>query len=107
MNTPANSKEVTGQLYLLWENILQAIELPAEIVYRVDKLTQRLDAISGKMFLKTVKAQQMLSDCVQLTQQLTSCIAPPGSRTYYQLTNLENHFEQLVKKTYAFRIKAG
>jgi hypothetical protein len=107
MNTPANIKDVTGRLYLLWERILQAFELPAEIVYRIDKLTQRLDAISGKMFLKTVKARQMLSDCEQLTRQLTFCIAPPDSRTYYLLTDLENHFDQLVKKTYAFRIKAG
>ncbi|MFH0730968.1 MAG: hypothetical protein V2B19_32070 [Pseudomonadota bacterium] len=107
MSTPANSKDVIGRLYLLWETIRDGIELPAEIAYRVDRLTQRLDAISEKMFLKTVNARQMLFDCEQLTQQLTSCIAPTDSRTYHLLTNLENHFDQLAKKTYAFRIKAG
>lgn len=107
MSFPANSRDVICRLYLLWETILQAIELPTEIGYRVDKLTQRLDAISDKMFLKTVKARQMLSDCEQLTQQLTTCIAPPDGRTYSLLTNLENHFDRLVKKTHAFRIKAG
>lgn len=107
MNTPANSKEVTGQLHLQWEIILQTIELPAEIIYRVDKLIQRLNAISGKMFLKTVKARQMLFDCQQISKQLTYCVSPPDSRTYYLLTTLETHFDQLVKKTHAFRIKAG
>ena len=107
MSASANSKDVIGRLYLLWETTHDIIELPAEIAYRVDKLTQLLDAISDKMFLKTVKARQMLFDCEQLTQQLISCTVPTDSRTYFLLTKLESHFDQLVTKTYAFRIKAG
>ncbi len=103
----SNGKNIIGQLVSVWREIIAAKELPGEFAYRFEKLILRLDVIVDKIFVKTVKAHQILSDCEKLSEQIRSELHPPHDRALLLLTRLEGHIEDLVKETLAFRIKAG
>jgi hypothetical protein len=90
----------------LWD-IIAANGLSSEIIYRIQKLMLRLDVIVDKLFIKTVKAQECLLKCLQLTEQLKSEIDNRHDTALLLLTRLESQIDDLVKKTHDFRIKAG
>jgi hypothetical protein len=81
--------------------------LHPEIAYRIEKLIHRMDPLTDKIFFKTVKAHAMLAECGLRTRELQQQIASGGNEVFLLLTRLEKTFEDLLQKTYAFRIKAG
>jgi hypothetical protein len=101
------SKKLTRRLYQLWGAIIETPGIHPEIAYRVGKLVHKLDTIYDKMFVKTVKAQEILTDCDQMTQEVQQLLDSPTEPLFSLLTKLETHFNELVKTTHEFRVKAG
>jgi hypothetical protein len=101
------TRMLTARLYRLWDQIIEAHGNEPEITYRIRKLINKLDTITDKMFVKLVKAQEMLDECGQMTRELEPLLDPPEDRSFQLLTNLETHFDELVKLTHEFRVKAG
>ena len=87
--------------------MITANGLSEELAYRLEKLILRLDSIADKIFIKTVKAQDILFECEQLSEKLKSELNEPQTKPLAVLTRIETQVEDLVKKTHAFRIKAG
>jgi hypothetical protein len=81
--------------------------LHPEIAYRIEKLIQRMEPLADKIFFKTVKAHELLAECRHKTQALQQQLDSGGDKVFLLLTRLELTFEDLLRKTYAFRIKAG
>lgn len=103
----SNGKSTIARLASSWEEIIAAQGPTTEILYRIEKLILRLDVIADKIFIKTVKAQNILAECEQLTEQFKSEITKYSHKTFLLLSRLESRMEDLVKKTHEFRIKAG
>ena len=102
----SNGKGIVTQLDSSWRNILSASELTGEVTYRIQKLIVRLDAIGDKIFVSTLKGHEILIECLKITERFKSEQNKPDSALRL-LTRLENHMDDLVKKTHDFRIKAG
>ena len=90
-----------------WESMVQMERLHPEIAYRIEKLAHRIAPLADKVFLKTVKARELLIKCREKTAALQNQIESEGNYAFYLLTNIEKTFEELLSKTYDFRIKAG
>lgn len=103
----SNGKNIIGRLRSVWRGIIAAKGLSGELAYRMDKLVLRLDVIVDKVFVKTVKAQNMLSECETITVQFTSELDKSQKNALVLLTLLEDRMEHLVSETHAFRVKAG
>lgn len=102
-----NGKGAILQLNASLREIIATGRPTYEIVYRIEKLLLRLDGVADKIFIKTVKAQSILLDCIRYTDQLRSNLHKCPNSFFLGLTRLETLIESLVKKTYEFRIKAG
>jgi hypothetical protein len=107
MSLISNGKFVSKELRSVWRQVAAAEGLTVEFSYRLDKLSQRLDSIADKIFIKTVKAHDILSECAQLTGQFTSELDISHDVALRLLTQIEGHMDRLEKDTYEFRIKAG
>ena len=107
MPSISNSKNIIGRLESIWRQIIAAKELTGELAYRIEKLILRLDVVVDKIFVKTVKAHNILSECERLTEQFKFELTQPHDKALLLLTRLEDHIDGLVKETHAFRIKAG
>ena len=109
MSSFSNGKNTIRKLKAIWCEIIAAGTPAAEIEYRIKKLIFRLDVITDKIFIKTVKAQEMLRECIRLTEQFqaTATTGPEATAALVLLTRLEDHVEVLVKETHEFRVKAG
>ena len=107
MTLISNAKTVSRELGSVWSSIAATKGLTVEFSYRLDKLCQRLDTIADKIFMKTVKAQHILTECAQLTGQFTSVLDKSQDAALRLLTQIEGHMDHLVKETHEFRIKAG
>jgi hypothetical protein len=103
----SNGKSIIGQLESVWREMITAKGLTGELAYRIEKLIQRLDVTVDKIFVKTVKARNILIECETLTEQFKSELNKPHDKALLLLTRLEDHIDGLVKETHAFRIKAG
>jgi hypothetical protein len=95
------------QLDRLWRGMLQSEKLQNEAAYRMAKLLHRLEVIADKFFIKTVKAQDMLAECMRLSQRLAPHPGFQDEGFYLLLTEIEQRVDQLVQKAHEFRIKAG
>ena len=95
------------ELRMTWTDMGRAADLHPEIAYRVEKLSHRIDPLVDKAYLKTIKAGELLLECKEKTNGIRLHLEDGGERTYHLLTDLERTFEDLVKRTYEFRIKAG
>lgn len=103
----SNGKKISGELSSIWRQFAATKELSVEFSYRLDKLALRLDSIADKIFMKTVKAHNILSECEQLTEQFKSELYHSHKMALSLLTRLETHMDGLVTTTHEFRIKAG
>jgi hypothetical protein len=103
----SNAKTVSRELGSVWRNIAATKGLTVEFSYRVDKLSQRIDSIADKIFMKTVKAHDILTECAQLTGQFKSELDQSHDMALRLLTQIEGLVDRLVKDTHEFRIKAG
>ena len=107
MNDVLSGKIQAEELQDFWESMTQVEGLHPEIEYRMKKLVHRIAPLTDKIFIKTVKAREMLVECREKTTALQNQIESDGDRTFFLLTNLEKTFEDLLRKTYDIRIKAG
>lgn len=107
MDDLPSGKKQARELQDSWESMAQMERLHREIVYRVRKLVHRITPLAGHIFFKTIKARQLLVECSEKTVALQKQIESNGSHVFFLLTNLERTFEELVRKTYEFRVKAG
>ena len=103
----ASGKSGIMHLNSVWRETISSGMLSDEIVYRLEKLILRLDAVADKIFVKTAKAQEILLKCLQLTEQFQSKINVHREAAFLLLTHLEDRVDGLVRKTHEFRIKAG
>jgi hypothetical protein len=105
----SNGKNTIRELKAIWGEMIAAGTPAAEIEYRIKKLIFRLDVVADKIFIKTVKAQDVLRECVRLTEQFQSkaAIHAEAQAALMLLTQLEGRVEALVKETHEFRVKAG
>ena len=103
----STGKNNIDRLHTVWRNMIAANGLTEELAYRLEKLILRLDSIADKIFIKTVKAQDILFECEQLSEKFKSELNEPQTKPLAVLTRIETQVEDLVKKTHAFRIKAG
>jgi hypothetical protein len=101
-------KQVTlPELSSGWEKLLQEETMPSELSYRIHRLIDRSLALTDKMFLKTLKGREMIWQCAEQTLLVRNELESGGNRLYETLTELEKIYEDLLKKTYQFRVKAG
>jgi hypothetical protein len=107
MTLISNEKLVNKELGDVWRKVAANEGLTVEFSYRLNKLSQRFDSIADKIFMKTVKAHDILSQCAQLTGQFTSELDISHDVALRLLTQIEGHMDHLEKDTYEFRIKAG
>jgi hypothetical protein len=103
----STGKHNIERLNVVWRDMIATDGLTKELAYRLEKLILRLDSIVDKIFIKTVKAQDVLLECEQLTEMFRSELDKPQNESLVLLTRIENQIEELVKETHAFRIKAG
>jgi hypothetical protein len=103
----STGKNNIERLDSVWRDMIAANGLTKELAYRLEKLILRLDSIADKIFIKTVKAQDILFECEQLSEKFKSELNEPAKKPLAVLTRIEAQVEDLVKKTHAFRIKAG
>jgi hypothetical protein len=107
LNTSANGTKSINQLDRYLRSMLQGDRLQSEVVYRMAKLLSRLDVIADKFFLKTVKAQEILAECLNLSQRLRPREGSQEEGFFILLTEIEQRIEHLVQKAHEFRVKAG
>jgi hypothetical protein len=107
MSELLSGKIQARNLQKIWDSILNIEHLHLEIAYRIEKLIHRMAPLTDKIYFKTVKAHQSLAECEAKTISLRNQIESDGDNVFLLLTNLEKTFEDLLKKTYEFRIKAG
>lgn len=103
----SNVKIVSRELGSAWRRIADTKDMTVEFSYRLDKLSQRLDSIADKIFMKTVKAHEVITECAQLTGQFKSELDLSHDTALRLLTQIEGLMDRLEKDTYEFRIKAG
>jgi hypothetical protein len=107
MNTITSGKSAIMHLNSVWREFISVEMLSDEIEYRLEKLILRLNVVADKIFIKTVKAHNILLNCIQLTEQFQSKINKHRDAAFLHLTHLEDCVDDLVQKTHEFRIKAG
>lgn len=107
MYSISNGKVTIARLNSIWHEFITAKGLTGELAYRLGKLGLKLDTIADKIFVKTVKAHDILFECETLTEQFKSAFDRSNNKALHLLTRLETHIDDLVKQTHAFRIKAG
>ena len=107
MSSISKGKMIIAQLNSIWCEFIAAKGLSGEFAYRLEKLGLKLDTIADKIFVKTVKAHDILFECEKLTNQFKSALGTSDNTALLLLTRLERHVEDLVKQTHEFRIKAG
>lgn len=107
MSSLSNGKHVIQRLNSIWREIVAKGEPTREIHYRMQKLSLRLDVVVDKIFIKTVKARDMLIECIQLTEQFQAKLDRHAGTDFRLLTRLERCMDELIRKTYEFRVKAG
>jgi hypothetical protein len=90
-----------------WESLLDLEGISSESGYRIRRLIDRAQPLADKMFLKTVKGREMILQCWEKTRVLRGQLESRGERLYSALTELERLYEELLKRAYEFRIKAG
>ena len=107
MTENLSGKKQAQRLQGIWDAMVKSESLHPEIAYRIEKLILRMEPLADKIFFKTVKAHEMLAECRHKTLALQQQLESDGDKAFLLLTHLEKTFEDLLGKTYAFRIKAG
>ncbi len=107
MTTSMSGKVSALELCSLWETILEEDGLSTEVRYRFRKLIDRTTPLVDKMFVKTLKGREMLIQCADITRAIQFHLRSDQDQLYSQLTHLETVYEDFLKKTYEFRVKAG
>lgn len=81
--------------------------LSPEVEYRIRKLIDRTVPLTEKMFVKTLKGRELICRCIAETHEVKRALESDDEIVYLALTDLERTYEDLLRKTYDFRVKAG
>jgi hypothetical protein len=107
----SSNRAALFELHDFWLELAASRSCSPEVDYRLRKMSRRLAHMADMMFIKTVKAQEMLLQCREFSQRLSDLLdtveQEQGRDLYRVLTGLEVLFEELLIKTYEFRVKAG
>ena len=82
-------------------------DLTPEITYRLGKMRRGLLPLLDRLYLKTLKGQDMLMDCLKKVKDLEGHLPSPDDTSFHLLTDLEVTYEELLRTIYEFRVKAG
>jgi hypothetical protein len=107
LKTGSNGKALGLRLVHDLESILAREGLSPELAYRLRKIIQGLLPLVDRLYLKTLKGQELLEECLKQTEALQSHLQAPDEKLYLLLTDLEKTYEDLLQKIYEFRVKAG
>ncbi len=107
MESERGEKTTVLDLCREWQSLIDHTQVSAEAEYRIRKLVDRTVPIADRIFVKTVKGQDLIRECAERTRELRAQLASQGDGLYRSLDALERSHEELLKKTYEFRIKAG
>ncbi|MGC9196616.1 MAG: hypothetical protein ACP5IL_14365 [Syntrophobacteraceae bacterium] len=80
--------------------------LAPEWTYRITKVIDSMAALEDKVFLKTLKGQETLLECIRKAIFLKEH-SYSNDLSYLLLTDLEMTCEELLVQCCQFRIKAG
>ncbi|MDR3554297.1 MAG: hypothetical protein P4L55_06050 [Syntrophobacteraceae bacterium] len=81
--------------------------LPCEFRYRIGKLIDSVIPIDGKVYLKTLRGKEILRQCIEIANSVEHDLIRNDDLPYRTLTALEITCNDLLNRTYEFRIKAG
>jgi len=95
------------ELVRYWTNLLESDDIPPEPEYRIRKLIDRSGPLAEKIFLKTARGREMISECAEKTRLFQGQLESGDDRLYKALTELETTYYDLLKTAYEFRVKAG
>ncbi len=107
MKNIMDGKAMALELCRSWEDLLEQTGLSPEVDYRIRKMINRMTPLLNKMYLKTVKGQEMVLQCAEKTRRIQHQLNSNKEDVYFSLTDLEKTYEDLLKRTYKFRIIAG
>lgn len=104
-NSPSNKSidRLDGSLV----KILQHEACTEEVRYRLQKLRDCMGIAEDKFFIGTPKAREQIEWCVDIADRLLVRICSESNDRFAIITELEVTLNDLLKKTYEFRIKAG
>ena len=107
MKNIMGGKAMALELCRSWEDLLKQAGFSPEVDYRIRKMIGRMTPLLEKTYLKTVKGQEMLLQCAEKTRRIQHQLNSNKEDVYFSLTDLEKTYEDLLKRTYEFRIIAG
>jgi hypothetical protein len=107
LKTGSNGKALGLRLVDDLQAILAREGLSPEVAYRLGKIIQGLAPLVDRLYLKTLKGQELLGECLEQTRALQDRLHAPDEDFYVLLTDLEKTYEDLLQKIYEFRVKAG
>jgi hypothetical protein len=107
LKTGSNGKALGLRLVAELQALLARNGLSPEVAYRLGKIIQGLSPLLDRLYLKTLKGQELLLVCLEQTGALEDRLQAPGKDFYLLLTSLEKTYEDLLQKIYEFRVKAG
>jgi len=107
MEKKAPTQVTLPELVRYWKNLLDSEDVPPESEYRIRKLIDRAGPLVGKIFLKTARGREMVSECAEKTRLFRGQLGSGDERLYRVLTELETTYQDLLKTAYEFRVKAG
>jgi len=107
LKTGGTGKALGLKLVCNLESILAQDGLSPEVAYRLGKIIQGLLPLVDRLYLKTLKGQELLGECLEQAAALEGHLQVPDHNLYLLLTNLEKTYEDLLQKIYEFRVKAG
>jgi hypothetical protein len=90
-----------------WESILCQEGLSLEVTYLLAKIWQSLLPLLDRLYLKTLKGQELLLEGLEQGRRLLDGLRVPDENFYLLLTDLENTYANLFQKLYEFRVKTG
>ena len=107
MDRELGEKTTIRDLCRDWQLLVDHAQLSAEAEYRIRKLVDRTTPVADRIFVKTAKGRELIRECAQKTRELRELLGNHGDEMYRRLDALERSHEELLKKTYEFRVKAG
>lgn len=105
--TGSNGKALGLRLVAELQALLAREGLSPEVAYRLSKIIQGLSPLLDRFYLKTLKSQELLLECLEKAAALQGHLQAPDEDFYVRLTSLEKTYENLLQKLYEFRVKAG
>ena len=100
-------KTMALDLIHTWQIMVDQHQASLEVSYRLQKMSAGLLPLVDRLYLKTPKAQETLQLCAQKTALVENALQTAPEEVFQHLTDLEQVYEELLNRTFEFRVKAG